>query len=88
MENALEKAIRTAGGQSALARLIGPPVSQGHVWKWLQSGRVPAEQVIPIVKAVDGEVTPHDLRPDIYPDADWMPSSGSALGKGATEAEV
>ena len=45
--SALERAIATAGGQSALARMIGK--TQGHVWHWLKvAKRVPAEVVIAI----------------------------------------
>lgn len=73
MENAIQKAVRLAGGQTALADLIGRPVRQGHVWKWLRNGYVPAEQVLAVVRALDGRMTPHEIRPDIYPDPDWMP---------------
>lgn len=56
------------GGQSALARAIG--VKQGNVWYWLNGSEkqeAPAQYVIPIERAVDGQVTRHDLRPDLYP---------------------
>lgn len=26
-----------------------------------------------IVRATHGQITPHDLRPDLYPDPDWLP---------------
>lgn len=61
---ALELAVAIAGGQSATARLC--KVSQAAVWKWLQSGkRLPAEQVLTVSSATG--VSPHLLRPDIYP---------------------
>lgn len=41
------------------------------VWKW--RGRVPAERVLPIVLGLKGRVSPHDIRPDLYPDPGWMP---------------
>jgi DNA-binding transcriptional regulator YdaS (Cro superfamily) len=65
MDNeALSRAIDAAGGQTALARALG--VKQANVWWWLnRSGRVPAEQVIPIEVATG--VTRHELRPDLYP---------------------
>ena len=60
----LKEAIRIAGGQTALARLIG--VQQGHIWNWLnRNKKVPASMVLKIEKAVG--VSKHDLRPDIYP---------------------
>lgn len=63
----IERAVEIAGGQSALARLIG--CKQAHVWWWLnRSLRVPAEYVLPIEAATEGAVTRHDLRPDIYPE--------------------
>lgn len=79
----LTKAVFLAGGQSALACALNyhmpwleRPVTQAHVWKWLKGMKgptPPGEYVIPIVIVVDGQVTPHDLRPDLYPDAEWMP---------------
>lgn len=79
----LIKAVTLAKGQVALAtrlRKLMPerknPLTQAHIWNWLNSMKgltPPGEYVIPIVIAVNGEVTPHELRPDLYPDAGWMP---------------
>lgn len=71
----LSKAIGIVGGQVALAaaicsRVPACRVRQGHIWKWLNISRVkvpPAEYTIAIAQAVDFQITPHDLRPDIYP---------------------
>lgn len=64
-----------AGGQSALARLIGK--SQGHVWHWLKVGkRVPAEAVLAIEGATG--VPRHELRPDVYPAAGGTAKMDSA----------
>lgn len=63
---AIESAVAIAGSQSELARRIG--VRQGYVWKWLRSGRIPAERVIAIEAATG--ISRHELRPDIYPIAD------------------
>lgn len=64
--NALERAVELAGSQSALGRLIGK--DQGAVWSWLNiTKKVPAEFVIPIELAVEGQVTRQQLRPDLYP---------------------
>lgn len=41
--DALMRACRIVGGQSALATLIGGTVKQGHVSYWLETGRVPAQ---------------------------------------------
>ena len=65
---ALENAIQLAGGQTQLARRLGGSVKQAYIWNWLnRDKRVPGEYVIPIEKAVDGKVTRHELRPDLYP---------------------
>lgn len=63
-ENAIQKAVRLAGGQSALARAIG--VTQGAVWKWLNNfQKVSPENAVAISIATRGEVKPYELRPDI-----------------------
>jgi DNA-binding transcriptional regulator YdaS (Cro superfamily) len=62
----LQKAINLAGSQSALASLIDK--RQSNISTWLhRDNRVPAEAVIPIAAALDYQVTPHELRPDLYP---------------------
>ncbi|TBW37530.1 helix-turn-helix domain-containing protein [Azotobacter chroococcum] len=61
---ALEKALKHCGNnQSELARRCG--VRQPHVWKWIKAGRVPAERVPAVVRATDGIVQAHELRPDL-----------------------
>jgi TorA maturation chaperone TorD len=43
-------------------------VTQPNVWHWLHKAeRVPAEYVLKIEQATGGQVSRHDLRPDIYP---------------------
>lgn len=68
---ALQKAIEVVGSQTELARRctdIGPKqYQQGHVGYWLRAGRVSPPAAIVIEKATDGQVTRHDLRPDLYP---------------------
>lgn len=58
---ALEAAIRAAGGASALARRLG--LTPGVVTQW-RKGRVPAERVLAISEATG--VPPEQLRPDLY----------------------
>lgn len=61
----LQRAVKIAGGQTALANAIG--VQQAHVWNWLNRDRtLPAEHVRAIEKATGGQVTRFDLRPDIF----------------------
>lgn len=71
----LQKAVDLASGQAPLARGIrdripGSKVSQVHVWGWLHSVQMevpPAEAVIPICETIHWQMTPHELRPDLYP---------------------
>lgn len=65
METGIEKAIRLAGGVTALARLTG--VKHGHIHYW-RKRRVPAERVGGICRALDWQIEPHELRPDLYED--------------------
>ncbi|WP_110016992.1 transcriptional regulator [Plasticicumulans acidivorans] len=70
---ALLAAIEAVKGQSGMARTLGVTVQA--VRKWLVTG-IPAERVLPIYRATHGTVTPHQMRPDIYPDPDWLPPLG------------
>ncbi|MDS9589999.1 MULTISPECIES: YdaS family helix-turn-helix protein [Pseudomonas] len=58
-------AVRAAGGQSALARLI--KCTPQHVQKMCATGHVPACRVVSIESATG--VARHHLRPDLYPEA-------------------
>ncbi len=61
----LEKAVSLAGGQTKLALAIG--ISQPRLWNWLnRDNSIPAEFVRPICQAVNNEVSPDELRPDIF----------------------
>ena len=62
----LRKAIKITGSQASLASAIG--TTQQTVSNWLKSGLVSAKFVLPIEVATNGEVTRHELRPDLYPD--------------------
>ena len=65
-KESLEAAIKIAGGQSALGRLINK--DQRTIWAWLnKTGRVPAEEVLSLEKALEGKITRHEFRADIYP---------------------
>jgi DNA-binding transcriptional regulator YdaS (Cro superfamily) len=60
----LHIAVEFAGGQSALARMIG--VRQGYVWRWLQSGRTSPKYCLEIERVTFGKVTRYQLRPDVF----------------------
>ncbi|MNJ71009.1 hypothetical protein D3C77_675080 [compost metagenome] len=66
-ERPVEMVVRLAGGQAELARRCN--TSQPRIWQCVhRNQRVPADLVIPFERAVDGQVTRHQLRPDLYPD--------------------
>lgn len=88
----LQKAVNLAGGQTRLAagvraRMpVGSKVGQVHVWGWLndlKSACPPAEYVLPICDTVAWKITPHELRPDLYP----HPSDGMPKVSHATTAQ-
>ncbi len=78
-QKALEKLIGLAGGQSELARklseITGLKVTQPHVSQWLHRSKrlTDVRFVIAAERAVDGEVTRTELRPDLYPPAVAIP---------------
>lgn len=60
----LDSAIEKAGGQVALAKLLG--LRQSHISNWRnRNKRIPAERVLDIERVTG--VSRHDLRPDLYP---------------------
>jgi hypothetical protein len=81
-KQSLYLAVEMAGGQVSLARGIralipNSKISQVHVWGWLNCVQMevpPPETVVPICKFLGWRMTPHQLRPDIYPNpSDALP---------------
>ena len=65
-ERPIDQVVRLAGGQAELARRCN--TSQPRIWQCInRNQRVPADLVIPFERAVKGQVTRHQLRPDLYP---------------------
>ncbi|EPH0213819.1 MULTISPECIES: transcriptional regulator [Klebsiella] len=72
---ALDKAINIAGNASKLAESLDVSAMTVSHWKNRNCGVVPQSRVLPIFKATG--VTPHELRPDIYPNpTDGFPAVG------------
>lgn len=72
-ENYTEKAIRTIGVPSAVSRMFGFNSPQS-VFNWIKNNKVPAERVIQLCELGDWVVSPHQLRPDLYPNkTDGLP---------------
>lgn len=59
--------IKAAGGREAVCRIFG--ITGQAVGLWYASG-VPGEKVLPLCAAVNFKITPHEVRPDIYPHPD------------------
>lgn len=70
MTKALDRAIEIIGTQTILAeklRAINPKIQQAHVSAWKRSKKgVPAQYCGAIEKLTKGEVTKHQLRPDLF----------------------
>lgn len=65
---ALKTAIRIAGSQEALGEMIGKDQTTISTWLLGKTKKgVPAEDALLIENAVNGAVTRHELRPDLYP---------------------
>ena len=72
MNNPLNKAVEFCGGITSLATRINERANT--ISMWIQRSNIPSEKVIAVSKATDYQVTPHDLRPDLYPYSfDGMP---------------
>lgn len=65
--HAIERAVKIAGGYTALAKLLGLFPGTVHHWLW-RNQQVSATYALAVEKAVDGQVTRHQLRPDLYPE--------------------
>lgn len=63
--SAIKKAIRKAGGVSKLAKSLKVKPQVVNNWRYRES--VPPDQCLAIERATDGQVTCHDLRPDVFP---------------------
>ncbi|EEC7287112.1 transcriptional regulator [Escherichia coli] len=75
---ALDKAIKIAGGIRSLGRAIGAWPSQIHKWANEYNGRVPTGERVRQIYIATG-VTPHELRPDLYPNpTDGLPAGDKA----------
>lgn len=75
--SAIDEAIKFAGGKTALARHINvtPQVVDNWSRRARTGGRVPAEYVPDIEKAVAGKVRAEELRPDV----NWAYLRGTAI---------
>ncbi|EBQ7118293.1 helix-turn-helix domain-containing protein [Salmonella enterica] len=69
----LKQKIRRQFTQAKLAASIGLP--QQVISRWVNGEPVPPKRVIQLCELLGWDVTPHEVRPDIYPNAtDGLPS--------------
>jgi DNA-binding transcriptional regulator YdaS (Cro superfamily) len=79
-ESAIRRAVSIGGGQSELARKIralGKRVSQQSISAWVIADELPEgkDWAVWIARAVDFQITPHDLDKAAYPNAwDGLPA--------------
>jgi len=77
-KNITEKAVLTVGSISAVSREFEFKSVQS-VANWIINNQVPADRVIQLCSLGKWEVTPHELRPDIYPNSsDGLPVTFAA----------
>lgn len=73
--NPVYDAVQYLGGPEKVPFLLytkfNMKVSNWAVKKWVQRG-IPAAFVIPFACLTDNKFTPHQLRPDLYPDETWV----------------
>ena len=55
----------TIQSYASIARALD--VSGEAVRKWFLANRIPADRVLAVARATDWRITPHELRPDLYP---------------------
>ncbi|WP_439292336.1 MULTISPECIES: YdaS family helix-turn-helix protein [Rahnella] len=77
-KNITEKAVLTVGSLSAVSREFEFKSVQS-VANWIINNQVPAVRVIQLCSLGNWAVTPHELRPDIYPNStDGLPETVAA----------
>ncbi len=64
MDNAIQKAIKLAGSQSALARVLG--ISPSALGQQLKNGRILPDHCIAIEKQYPGEISRYELHPEHF----------------------
>jgi DNA-binding transcriptional regulator YdaS (Cro superfamily) len=71
---ALEKAVRVLGGQSALAAVCGGKIRQQHVYNWLNRDKaLPADYAVKVHRATAEKgdtVFAHELCPNSFNEGD------------------
>ena len=66
METGIQKAVRIAGSQTALANIVG--VTPQAVQKWVEQGKPPLNRCKQIEAGLNGQVTRCELDPEEFGD--------------------
>jgi DNA-binding transcriptional regulator YdaS (Cro superfamily) len=66
----LDKAIDICETQQALGEKFGKGQSIVSFWRIRCNGLVSSDYVLKVAEATEWQVTPHELRPDLYPHPD------------------
>lgn len=75
--SAFARAIDILGGVAEASRKLGFRF-QSYVSNALKRESCPSAWVLQVCRATGGQVTPHELRPDLYPDPDYRPALNPA----------
>ncbi|EDJ4782430.1 Cro/Cl family transcriptional regulator [Salmonella enterica] len=72
MKVTVQRKILSVCSQAGLGRRLGRRAQTVNGWF---KNKVPGELVVRVARAIDWKVTPHELRPDLYPNpTDGLPS--------------
>lgn len=75
MKTSTQKKMLAICSQAELGRRLNRRAQTVNGWF---KNKVPGELVVRVSKAVDWQVTPHELRPDLYPNpVDGLPQEGA-----------
>ena len=83
MELGIVKAVRLAGSQTALGKLIG--VSPQAVQKWVEHGYAPARRCIAIEKKLAGAVTRYELNEEAFGQLETHSGTPASLAEESNE---
>ena len=64
LRKTIRQKIKGAGGFTAVARMLTPPISRQAVWQWGQDTDVPVARVEQVASILG--MKPEELRPDLY----------------------
>lgn len=84
METGIQKAVRLAGSQTALANRL--KVTPQSVQKWVSQGYAPGERCRAIESELNGEVTRYELNPCVFGDSAEV-AQGAAVQDAVSDAE-